>query len=171
MDRGKRPPKEKKKVSKEALVLRHYLSQFYRATEQRKRLEERLKNICEEMNAPIGGMHYSPVNVSSGKVSQGSAAFTFRKSEIETRIEEQKKQIEADLLKIMDILDYLDPASDERIVLELYYIDRLSWDKVQEKAHMSRSTCYEKRDKGIEKLLTFKRVRAIVRKYAEERGL
>ena len=79
--------------------------------------------------------------------------------------------IEADLVKIMDILDYLEPTSDERIVLELYYIDRLSWGEVQERAHMSRSTCYEKRDKGIELLLTFKRVRAIIEKYAEERGL
>ena len=85
MGQKQRPPK--KKASKEALVLRHYLSQYYRATQQRRHLEERLKNICEEMNAPIGGMHYSPVNVSSGKISQGSAAFTFRKSEIETRIE------------------------------------------------------------------------------------
>lgn len=166
-----RKPQKETKVSKEALVLRHYLSQYYRATQQRRHLEERLKNICEEMNAPIGGMHYSPVNVSSGKISQGSAAFTFRKSEIETRIEEQKKQIEADLVKIMDILDYLDPTSDERIVLELYYIDRLPWGEVQERAHMSRSTCYEKRDKGIEELLTFKRVRAIIEKYAQERGL
>ena len=171
MDRGKRPPKEKKKVSKEALVLRHYLSQYYRATEQRDRLEERLKNICEEMNMPIGGMHYSPVNVSSGKVSQGSAAFTFRKSEIETRIEEQKKQIEADLLKIMDILDYLDPTSEERMVLELYYIDKLPWREIQQRANMSRSTAFDYRDKGIDKLLTFKRVRAIIKKYAEEKGL
>lgn len=170
MERSRKPPKEKK-ASRDALILRDYLGQYYRATKRRQQLEERLKNICEEMNAPIGGMNYSPVNISSGKISQGSAAFTFRKSEIETRIEEQKKQIEADLLKIMDILDYLDPTSDERMVLELYYIDKLPWIKVMERANMSRSTAFDYRDKGIEKLLTFKRVRAIIKKYAEEKGL
>ncbi len=170
MRQKSKPPKEKR-ISREAMILRDYLGQYYRATKQRVNLEERLKNICEEMNAPIGGMNYSPVNISSGRISQGSAAFTLRKSEIETRIEEQKKQIEADLLKIMDILDYLDPTSDERIVLELYYIDRLPWREIEHRANMSRSTCFDKRDKGIDTLLTYKRVRSIIEKYAEERGL
>ena len=165
-----KPPKEKT-ASRDALILRDYLGQYYRAAKRRRQLEDRLQNICEEMNAPIGGMNYSPINVSGGRVSQGSAAFTFRKSEIETRIEEQKKQIEADLLKIMDILDYLDAASDERMILELYYIDRLPWKEIQQRANMSRSTAFDYRDKGIEKLLTFKRVRAIIKKYAEENKL
>lgn len=170
MGYSRKPPKEKT-ASRDALILRDYLGQYYRAAKRRRQLEDRLQNICEEMNAPIGGMNYSPINVSGGRVSQGSAAFTFRKSEIETRIEEQKKQIEADLLKIMDILDYLDAASDERMILELYYIDRLPWKEIQQRANMSRSTAFDYRDKGIEKLLTFKRVRAIIKKYAEENKL
>lgn len=170
MGYSRKPPKEKT-ASRDALILRDYLGQYYRAAKRRRQLEDRLRNICEEMNAPIGGMNYSPINVSGGRVSQGSAAFTFRKSEIETRIEEQKKQIEADLLKIMDILDYLDAASDERMILELYYIDRMPWKEIQQRANMSRSTAFDYRDKGIEKLLTFKRVRAIIKKYAEENKL
>lgn len=170
MGYSRKPPKEKT-ASRDALILRDYLGQYYRAAKRRRQLEDRLQNICEEMNAPIGGMNYSPINVSGGRVSQGSAAFTFRKSEIETRIEEQKKQIEADLLKIMDILDYLDAASDERMILELYYIDRLPWKEIQQRANMSRSTAFDYRDKGVEKLLTFKRVRAIIKKYAEENKL
>lgn len=170
MGYSRKPPKEKT-ASRDALILRDYLGQYYRAAKRRRQLEDRLQNICEEMNAPIGGMNYSPINVSGGRVSQGSAAFTFRKSEIETRIEEQKKQIEADLLKIMDILDYLDAASDERMILELYYIDRMPWKEIQQRANMSRSTAFDYRDKGIEKLLTFKRVRAIIKKYAEENKL
>lgn len=167
MEQKKKPPEEQK----EALILKDYLGQYFRATRRRRQLEERLKNICDEMNAPIGGINYDPVNVSSGKISLGSAAFTLRKSEIETRIEEQKKQTEADLLKIMDILDYLDAKSDERMVLELRHIDNLPWVKIEKKASMSRSTCFDYYNKGINKLLTFKRVKKILAEYAEEKGL
>lgn len=167
MEQKKQPPEEQR----EALILKDYLGQYYRATRRRRQLEERLKNICAEMNAPIGGMNYSPVNISSGRISQGSAAFTLRKSEIETRIEEQKKQTEVDLLRVMDILDYLDPGSDERMLLELRHIDNLSWAKVEKRASMSRSTCFDYYSKGINKLLTFKRVRKIIAEYAEEKGL
>lgn len=163
---------KKHEQKREVMLMRHYLSQYYRAVLRRSQLEDRLRNVCAEMDAPIGGINYSPVNYSSvGKTSSGSASFTFRKSEIETRIEEQKKEIEASLLRIMDVMDYLDPISDERMILELYYIDRLPWKEVQKRASMSRSTCYEYRDKGINQLLSFKRVRILIEKYGKEKGL
>lgn len=164
--------KERPKERKEVLVMKDYLGQYYRAGCRRKQLEDRLKTICDDMNAPIGGLNYSPVNYHTpGKISQGSAAFTFRKSEIETRIEEQKKKAEEDLLKVMDMLDFLDQNSEQRMILELRYIDNLQWNEVARRAHLSRSVCFDRHTEGIETLLTFKRVRSILKEYEKERGL
>ena len=101
-------------------------------------------------------------------MSTGSAAFTLRKSEIESRIGEQKKQTEEGLLKVMDILDYLEPVSDERIVLELKYIDNLSWNEIRRKICLSRSSCFNAWNRGIDTLLTFKRVHKILEEYADK---
>ena len=49
--------------------------------------------------------------------------------------------------------------------LELYYIDGLTWENVAEKMEVSRSQAYNLRRAGLEKLLTFKRVKEILRKY------
>ena len=149
-------------------ILKRYLGQYVRAMRRRRQLEVRLRNICREMDAPIGGINYSPVNASSSEVSTGSAAFTLRKSEIESRIGEQKKQTEERLLKVMDILDYLEPVSDERIVLELKYIDNLSWNEIRRKICLSRSSCFDAWNRGIDTLLTFKRVHKILEEYADK---
>ena len=152
-------------------ALQLYLGQYSRAIRRRRILEKRLKAVCQEMDTPIGGLNYSPVNYSSGNISVGSAAFTLRKSEIEARIKDQKAQAEVDLLRIMDILEYLDQNSDERTVLELRYIDMKSWGEIGRVMHLSRSSCFNYRDKGLETLLTFKRVVKIIEEYAEKRGI
>lgn len=152
-------------------ALKAYLGQYSGAIRRRRILEQRLKAVCKEMDTPIGGISYSPVNYSSGSISVGSAAFTLRKSEIEARIREQKIKAETDLLRIMDILEYLDQNSDERNILELRYIDMKSWGEIVHMMHMSRSNCFNYRDKGIDMLLTFKRVVKIVEEYADEKGI
>lgn len=148
--------KKTQTVGRSERILRNYLSQYYKAAEQMVCLHERLRSIREELGGDDG---------------RRGAALACREDEIESRIEEQRKVVEADLLKIMDIIDYLDPASEERKILELYYIDKLPWKSVQEKTHISRSSCYEKRDRGIRELLTYKRIRELVEAYAQTKGL
>lgn len=156
--------------SREALILKAYLAQYFRAVKKRDQLEKRLKNICREMESPIGGKGYKPVNFNSSETSSGSASFTLRKSEIESRIKEQKRTIEEDLLKVMDIFDYLDQDSDKRMILELRYIDRLSWRDVSRTASISRSRCFDYWNAGIDMLLEFKRVQKIIADFAEKTG-
>ena len=116
--------KKHKKESKEEKLLKEYLGQYYSCKTKKVQLEKRLRNISEEMNSPIGGKGYSPVNYGgTNRVGTGAASFVYRMSEIETRIENQKEHIEKSLLKIMDILDFLGEDSKERMVLELRYID------------------------------------------------
>ncbi len=85
-------------------------------------------------------------------------------SEIETRIENQKNQVEKSLLKVMDILDFLEEGSAERMILELRFIDGKSWTEIEKEMHMCRRTCFSYQNKGLEKLLEFKKVEAILKK-------
>jgi len=150
-------------------TLLKYLAQYINAVRRRRSLEHRLRAICREMDMPIGGIHYSPVNSSSGGISSGSAAFTLRKSEIESRIAEQKRQAEADILSVMDILDYLDPNSEGRQILEYKYIDGFTWFVISKKMYLSRPQCFRKRDKALANLLEYKRVQKILEDYAAQK--
>lgn len=155
-----------KGTNEDKKLLKEYLNQYYTSRIKRVQLEKRLKNILEEMNAPIGGYGYSPVNYGgTNKVSDGAASFVYHISEIETRIEEQKKRVETALLNVMDIIDLLDEDSTERMILELRFIDCKSWKDIEQEMHLSRSSLFIYQDKGLEKLLKSKRVRKILIKY------
>lgn len=140
----------RKKTGREAAVLRQILGRHYEAVQQKRNLEERLEKLSRD--------GYTSVSLAN------------QQSEIKLRIEDQKRQVEAALIQIMDILDYLDPISEERMVLELRYIDNLPWSTIEKRVHMSRSTCYNKQCAGIRQLLSFKRVREIVKKYSRKQA-
>ncbi len=131
-------------------LLKEYLSQYYKGRIKRTQLERRLKNIKEEMSTPI---------------ERDTASFVYRMSEIETKIENQKSQIEKALLKVMDIMDFLEENSTERIILELRFIDCRNWKSIEHEMHLSRSSLFAYQDKALEKLLTFKKVKAILIEY------
>ena len=152
--------------SEDKKTLKECLNQYYTGRIKRSQLERRLKNIRAEMEAPIGGYGYSPVSYGgTNKVGPGAASFVYRMSEIETRIEDQKSRVEKALLKVMDIMDFLGENSTERMVLELRFIDCKSWAAIEKEMHLSRSSLFSYQDKGIDKLLTYKKVRQILREY------
>ena len=166
--------KRKRKISPEQArhneeieILNNYLSQRRKAKRRKTILEKRLMDIREDMKHPISAVGYSPINAPTNEIGEGAASFTFRTSDCELKIYEQADQVTKDLLKVMDIMDYLDKSSDEREALELYYIDGLTWENVAEKMEVSRSQAYNLRRAGLEKLLTFKRVKEILRKYED----
>ncbi|MFG6383449.1 MAG: hypothetical protein K1V96_04235 [Lachnospiraceae bacterium] len=152
--------------SKEKELLKKYLNQYYICRMKREQLESRLKNIQEEINTPIGGYGYSPVNYGgTNKVGPGAASFVYRISEIESQIEQQKSRVEKALLKVMDIMDFLEENSIERMVLELRFIDCKTWFNIAKEMHLSRSSCFDYQNKAFKKLLTFKRVQTILKEY------
>lgn len=154
------------KINEDKKILKKYLSQYYSSRMKKQQLERRLKNIRAEMNTPIGGHGYRPVNYGgTNKVSEGAAAFTYRIGEIETRIEEQKECVEEALLKVMDIIDLLNEDSMERMILELRFIDCKSWAAIGKEMHLSRSSLFFYQDKGLKELLKFKRIEKILIKY------
>jgi DNA-directed RNA polymerase specialized sigma subunit len=143
--------------------LKDYLNQYYTGRMVRTQLERRLINIKEEMNTPIGGHGYVSVNMKNTKeAGPGAASFVYRLSEIETRIENQKNQVEKSLLKVMDILDFLEEGSPERMILELRFIDGRSWAEIEKEMHLCRRACFSYQNKALEKLLEFKKVEALL---------
>lgn len=155
--------------NKEKEFLKKYLNQYYFCRIKKMQLEERLQSIRTEINTPIGGYGYTPVNYGgTNKVGPGAASFVYRLSEIETRIENQKIQTEKALLKVMDILDFLEENSQERIVLELRFIDCKNWSNIERAMHLSRRSCFNYQNKALNKLLEFKKVKAILKEYISE---
>ncbi len=156
---------ENKKNEKKEL-LKRYLGQYHAGRMKRIQLERRLKNIKKEMDAPIGGHGYSPINYgSTNNMGAGAASFVYRMSEIETKIENQKSNTEKALLKVMDIMDFLEENSTERMVLELRFIDCKDWTNIEKEMHLSRSSLFNYRNKGLEKLLGFKKVCQILKDF------
>lgn len=164
MDQKNKQRKDGKNDDKE--LLKEYLNQYYSDRIKRTQLEKRLKSIRTEMEAPIGGYGYSPVNYGgTNKVGPGAASFVYRMSEIETRIGEQKSRVEKALLKVMDIMDFLEESSTERMVLELRFIDCRGWAAIEKEMHLSRRACFDYQNRALEKLLQFKKVRSILKEY------
>ena len=160
--------KRKKQEDKDKELIKQYLNQYYVCKIKWKQLEKRLKNLRDEMNAPIGGLGYSPVNYGgTNRVNNGAASFVYRLSEIETRIEDQKEQVEKSLLKVMDMMDFLKEESIERMILELRFIDIESWDTIAHKTHLSRSSCFYYQNRALDKLLSFKKVQNILENFVE----
>lgn len=169
MDQKNKQRKDGRSEEKE--LLKEYLNQYYSGRIKRSQLERRLKNIRQEMATPIGGYGYSPVNYGgTNKVGPGAASFVYRMGEIETRIEEQKSRVEKALLKVMDIMDFLEENSMERMVLELRFIDCKSWAAIEKEMHLSRRSCFDYQDKALEALLGFKKVRNLLQGYHWERA-
>lgn len=168
MDQKNKQRKNGRSEDKE--VLKEYLNQYYTGRIKRSQLERRLKNIQAEMDAPIGGYGYSPVNYGgTNKVGPGAASFVYRMSEIETRIEDQKSRVEKALLKVMDIMDFLEENSTERMVLELRFIDCKRWATIEKEMHLSRRSCFDYQNRALEKLLGYKEVGTILKNYQKEK--
>lgn len=151
-------------------LLKDYLNQYRNCRIRRIQLERRLENIRQEMNTPIGGYGYSPVNYGgTNKVGSGAASFVYRMGEIETRIEEQKSIVEKALLKVMDLMDFLEVDSVERTMLELRFIDCKNWEQIERETHLSRRACFNYQSRALEELLKFKRVCKILEEYRKEK--
>lgn len=151
-------------------LLKQCLGQYYNAKMKKKQLEIRLRNFRENMGG-IRGMDYSPVPRSqTNKVGDGAASEVIRAMEIEDRIESQKAEMAKTMLNVMKIMDFLPTDSIERSILEYRHIDCLSWKQVCKEVHLSRSSANDYYDKGISKLLEFKKVQVTIQEFASSQN-
>lgn len=139
-------------------ILKWMLGQRFRAEKRKKQLDERLSNIIEEREAPIGGMGYKPLPRSSSGDGAGAASILLKMSDIEERIYGQKEEVEKAIVRVMDIIDYLPIESLEREICELRHIDMKPWQEIQDGIPMSRSQCNKRYNRAIEMLLNNGRI-------------
>ena len=85
-------------------------------------------------------------------------------AEIEERILDEKNLEAKYMLEAMEIMDYLGKETLERRILECKYIDVERMEQIASREHMSRKSCYQHLNSGIQKLIQFKKVRAVIEK-------
>lgn len=156
--------KEKSRLSDNMKDLDYYLSQYHYAVIEKDSLRHRQRELRNEFNAPLHGGRME----NSGRKpaeSEGSASISIRLDEINRRIDDQVRHSEKVLLEIMDIIDYLPPHSLERLIFEHRYIDRYGWEKICRVCHISRTPAFNHWRLGLEKLLTYDRIKKIISEY------
>lgn len=156
--------KHEEQLSKEALILDNYLGQYKRYIRRKRALERRRDEIIKEFDYPLGAVNYDgmPRGNSEGV---GCAALSFRLDEINTRIKEQLDKSIKILASVMEIIEFLEEKSIERAIIEHRYIDRMSWERICNEVHLSRTPATKHWKKGLYDLLEFKKIRQIVAEY------
>ena len=131
-------------------VLRRYLRQYLSAKRRKCDLERRRAQLQQDMQCPLGAVRYD------GMPRSGSP------SEVEQRICAQQDEMARAALEIMDIIDFLEPGSLEREVIEKRYMDGMGWHAIERDIPISRSqgSVYETR--AIDALRTYAKVRSMV---------
>lgn len=142
-------------------VLRRYLRQYLSAKRRKCDLERRRAQLQQDMQCPLGAVRYDGMPRSSSP-SEGAAAFAYRIDEVEQRICAQQDEMARAALEIMDIIDFLEPGSLEREVIEKRYMDGMGWHAIERDIPISRSqgSVYETR--AIDTLRTYAKVRSMV---------
>lgn len=146
--------------------LKELLLQYSKSKRRKKLLENRRMEIISEFSSPLNGKGYSMLpNSTTNKVGLGSASIVMRLAEIEERINIERDIAAKEMIRVMDILDFLPRESTERAILELKYIDCKNWDYIQKAMHLSKSPCFDYLNKGIELLLQYKKVHVLISEY------
>lgn len=129
-------------ASREAV--KEYLQQYRTARQCKRILERRHDTLMRELKAPAPGSTYRTMPTSKNTDAQdGAVSVVFRLSEVEDRIEEQRKAMGRAITLVMDIIDLLPENSLERTVVELRHIDCKRWEQISQEIHMSRSRVYD----------------------------
>lgn len=149
-------------TNKSRSLLKRYLSQYFRAKEKQAALRKRLADLQIELQNPGVKSPFHERSQLKGHAAYGSAALTFKISDVKERIQRQIEVETQSVNDIMDILDFLPPESTERDILEYRHIDCKSWIEIQRLVHLTRSPCFEYYNRGLDKLLTYKKVQVIL---------
>lgn len=159
--------KHEEQLSPEALLLDRYLGQYKRCISRKHALERRRDEIIREFDYPLGSVNYDGMPKGSGE-GVGCAALSYRLDEIDTHIKEQLQKSVKVLANIMDVIGFLPENSMERSIFEHRYIDRMSWERICNEVHLSRTPATKHWKKGLYELLEFKKIQQIVSEYDKE---
>ena len=112
-----------------------------------------LETLISKINEEI----YSPQSVELNGMPRGSPGTgngidgkIDKKAELLSLYNEKKARLAAELLKIEQAIDTLDPR--ERTVLRMYYIEGLRWENIGERTYFSWSTIHRIHSNALNKL-------------------
>ena len=143
-------------------VLKWMLGQAFRAEDHKRRLDERLKRINAERNAPIGGVGYEPI-IKRKDPGEGAASIVFQLADIEERIYKQKSEIEKAIVRVMTIIEYIPITEIDREIFEMRHIDMMQWPDIEAAIPMSKSQCIRRYNATIDRLLLNPRIQKMVK--------
>lgn len=155
------------KLSVEQQALSDYLNQYKNCILRKRALERRRKDIISEFDMPLSGVSIDGMPKSGG-CSNGSASLSIRLDEIEQKIREQSEKATKILTDIMGMIDFLEDSSLERAVIESKYIDRMSWGVICINNHISKSQAVRYWRKGLNELLTYDRIKDILKAFNDK---
>lgn len=146
-------------------ILEDYLFKVKRCKKKKAQLINRIAIIKREFESPLKATGYSSMPRNPSPENSGAASLTLKLADIEERIHREQDNIAKSIVEVMDIIELLSVDSDERQILELKYIDCMSGKRIEEQMSYSRTACYAKKIEGLNKLLEFKKVQAIIKKH------
>ncbi|WP_273321257.1 hypothetical protein [Vallitalea guaymasensis] len=112
-----------------------------------KKMIQAYKNRLEQDNTTIKGISYDQEKTqSTNKFHSDVETSVLKNEELQYRIYKLQKTIN----DVDDALNLLD--SDERIILQKYYIDNLSWIAIIQQVHIGRTQCFKIRNDAIDKM-------------------
>lgn len=141
---------------KQAEVLKYMLEQIYRADKHKNQLDARLRNI-------ISGRQSETLSTTDAPADTRCLI-----SDMESRILDQKNEIDRAMKQAMDIIDYLPINSIERQIYELRHIDFKPWDEISMEISMSRSQINRRYRAAVSLLLKNQHIQDITAEHEDE---
>lgn len=149
-------------------LLKSYLKKYCEKKKRKRVLEKRLADFRTEMLG-VKAVRYSITPRSqTNSINNEPLDIRIRCEEIEERIKEEKRGAALEMLRVMDIMDYLEENSVEKEILEYKYLDGYRWDNIARLVSLSRTQCVFHWNRGIERLLGFKKIQKIIEEYKAE---
>lgn len=142
----------KKETQREVLIW--VLNRVKSVKAHQRELEERLNRIRMERECPIGSPGYEPLPRSMDPGS-GAASILFKMAGIEDDLYDQKKALEQAYVEVMDIIEFIPTATDERRIFELKHLDCMGMRDVADRIPLHYTACYKKYNDAIDRLLSY----------------
>lgn len=149
-------------------LLKEYLNRYNKAKNRIKALEMTIKTICDDAAVPYHSSYNKDVKVQSSPTADGMLYVAIRLEEVYERIDKQRKQLMEIMLDVLDILEFLPIDSDERIVLEMNYIQNRSDKAIYSSMYISKSQFYKIKNKALNALLRYSKVNKILNRFERE---
>ena len=141
------------------VILKRYLSQYFMAKERQRIYRDRLEEIQRELRGPLQQLPGAAPRQGGRCLGPGASTDLAAKlSEIEERINRQVEIEATAILDVMKMLDFLPADSTERAIMDLRHIDCKPWNEIMKQVHLSRSPCFMYYEKGLQRLLRYKKV-------------